>query len=129
MLAKVVAASANRRAITAAVSGKRLGCRTVALAGQPMMTTAGVSSASTNSIASVSAALIWLEASTAQSGRCCWSDGWYAVKQGTFRLLIYEYGYYPVLPPAPAPRLRCSGPVWSPGAWAALGLEDVATRA
>ena len=24
---------------------------------------------------------------------------------------------------------RCSGPVWSPGAWAAFGLEDVATRA
>jgi hypothetical protein len=64
MLANVVAASANNRAMTAALSGKRLGCCTDGLTGHLMMTTAGVSSASTNSIVSVSTALIWLDASS-----------------------------------------------------------------
>jgi hypothetical protein len=64
ILANAVDASANKRASVAAVSGKRLGWQTVALTGQRMMTTDGVSSASTNSMASVSAALIWLEASS-----------------------------------------------------------------
>jgi hypothetical protein len=58
ILANVLAASANSRAMTAAVSGKRRGWTTVALSGHLMMTTAGVSSASTSSIVSVSTAVM-----------------------------------------------------------------------
>jgi hypothetical protein len=59
--ASVVWASANRRAMTVAVSGKRRGCSTVGLAGQRMMTAAGVSSASTSSTVMPPDALIFRE--------------------------------------------------------------------
>jgi hypothetical protein len=62
MPASVVAASANSRAMWAAVSGKRRGWQTVGLAGHLTMTTAGVSSASTSSTVMVVVGVIWLEA-------------------------------------------------------------------
>jgi hypothetical protein len=56
--ASLVAASAKSRAIPAAASVKRRGWRTVGFSGHLTMTTAGVSSASTSSIVSVSTAVM-----------------------------------------------------------------------
>jgi hypothetical protein len=49
MLAKVVAASANRRATVAAVSGNCFGLTIVGAAGQVILTAGGMPSGSTNS--------------------------------------------------------------------------------
>ena len=61
--ASAVRASANSRTTAVAASANRRGCRMVGLTGQRMTTTAGVSSASTNSTVTRSDALISLEAS------------------------------------------------------------------
>ena len=62
ILAKVVAVSANKRAMTAATSGKRRGSHTAASSGQAILIMAGMSGGWISSTVIVSAGVIWPEA-------------------------------------------------------------------